>query len=617
MKKIFTFLLLVCAISAQAVTYYVNPSHPNASDSNWGDDPEHPWATLNISSWIDDCTIMVSNGTYDMTVMGVTRAILGKNIEVIGESKTGVIIQGESDMDFNFGYNTHRFFKILTGANVTFQNATIKNLIFDGTLNMEENTTHTYGGAFEVEANATLNLKHVDVKNVKVYGGTVNSWGAGIMNNGTVNVDSCSFTNCYSTQGGAMYLASGSTSNITNTTFKGNGNPSGTEYDTYRFGGAFVLSLDPTVNIDKCYFESNFSLGTNAAGGVFMLRWGTDKVMNLSVTNSVFYDNKTAGAGAVLSTQAESSSSAATEMNINFTNCVFLKNQGCLQTTAYNNTISLPLNNSYQGTGNFVFINNTLFKNYNSGSTGQTTNARSIALGDNYMKYYLINNLMNDNEDELGNPVTGIYGLVLEGGYDVAPTRLTTMVAKGNVLNATGGAFSSVNFPDLSIEMCPECKNQTGQRLMRSQLQTDLVVPSEGLPYIPFTSSQDSVSVALNNGVNEYLLNGINIVPSADINGTGIDSDIKDAGAWEMIADGSSIHANSNLSNVIYPTIFSDFLYINTAVESVAIYNVSGRCIYQQKNPNSIISTTSLQPGLYIVKITTEGKDIIQKIIKK
>ncbi|MGC3978962.1 MAG: T9SS type A sorting domain-containing protein [Paludibacteraceae bacterium] len=303
-----------------------------------------------------------------------------------------------------------------------------------------------------------------------------------------------------------------------------------------------------------------------------------------------------------------------TELNIAFKNCVFYKNVGNVGYMQYNNTISLPTkSNNYLGKGRFVFVNNSLFGNYNSART----NTRSISIGDVKMEYYFINNLMNDNEKDDGTAQAETYGLVLEGGYSTAPANVIKMVTLGNVFNATGGAFSSVNYPDLDVSMNPDKKNVLGQKLMRTQQQTDLATSAIGVSYLYFTSSADSVSAALNNGVNEYLLDNVNIVPQTDILGNAISDLTRDAGVWEMQVNQTGIRQITKNSQIIYPNPFADVVNIKGSPERIEIYNIAGQCILKYDNPASSINVSELKSGSYIIKSVTDGNVMTQKAFKK
>lgn len=609
MKHLILLFLMMVSVATNATILYVNANHPAANDSNWGDTPESPWLTLNVASWNENDTIMVANGIYTLSA----RAFVNKNVTVIGQSKAGVIIQGQDDMSYNFNMTTSRFFSIGTGVVANLRNLTIKNMLYDWGNDGDDETNHSYGGAFELTTTSTLNLKNIHIKNIKIYGNGGNAWGGAVMNRGMLNADSTIFENCYATQGGAIYVSPGATANLTNCNFINNGNPEVIDYETFRFGGAICMTGSATVIADKCYFENNHT-EKNGWGGVVMVRYDADKKTTLHFTNTTFSNNKSSNAGSVLHCAANTAATVDTELDIAFKNCVFYKNIGNLVNSQFNNTVSLPGKANYTGKGQFVFVNNSLYGNFNP----TRTNVRSVYMGDVKMNYYIINNFMNDNETDEGTPQTGTFGFILEGSYNLPPVNVSTMVILGNVFNATGGSFSPINFPHLNNTEHPEMKNLTGQRLIRTQMQITLKQPQvSGVPYIDFTSSADSVSVALNNGVNEYLLGDVNIVPQTDILGNLISDGSRDAGAWEMQATATSLFKMGIKQLIAYPTPFSTDLYFTNNPDQVEIISTDGKSVIKQVHPEGKMDVSALQKGIYLIKTTKDGISGIQQSFKK
>ena len=66
-----------------------------------------------------------------------------------------------------------------------------------------------------------------------------------------------------------------------------------------------------------------------------------------------------------------------------------------------------------------------------------------------------------------------------------------------------------------------------------------------------------------------------------------------------------------------FVTILDDRIeYTNGVAKSITVYDLSGVALLKRSNTQSI-ETTSLQKGIYIVKLKLDGKDISQKFIKK
>ncbi len=68
----------------------------------------------------------------------------------------------------------------------------------------------------------------------------------------------------------------------------------------------------------------------------------------------------------------------------------------------------------------------------------------------------------------------------------------------------------------------------------------------------------------------------------------------------------------------VYPNPVSNMLHIQTSsiVSGVELYTISGRLVTRQNNSNSI-DMSQLASGMYLLKVTSEGQSITQKVIKK
>lgn len=77
----------------------------------------------------------------------------------------------------------------------------------------------------------------------------------------------------------------------------------------------------------------------------------------------------------------------------------------------------------------------------------------------------------------------------------------------------------------------------------------------------------------------------------------------------------------NNISGLnIYPNPANDFLHITTSangVKTVAIYDVVGKQVLNTTTANEVINVSSLNAGIYMVKITEEGKTATRKLVIK
>ncbi|MDX9748285.1 MAG: hypothetical protein RBT57_07260, partial [Paludibacter sp.] len=428
MKSIFiTILLSLMTISTFAVgtIVYVNQNSTAASDDNAGTSMESPWLTLNPSKWTDNMTIHIANGTYTISER---IAILNDNITMIGESRSGVILQSMDDVAFAAETTGNTLFQ-LSGKTVSFSTMTIKNV---------RNNILKLGGAFDVIAGGNLTLNDVTLTNLITAQGTWEGGGAIIVRGGTLNVENCTFEGCQSNFGGAIMsftnaTMSANTVNISKSRFINNLNPKLAFFTGTHYGGAINLTGEGTFNIDQCYFEGNQSkvntsnTGT-ATGGAIMVRLNPNVTSTLNVTNSVFYRNESDGAGSVLAIGGNGLNTSSV-FNLKLSNNVFYQNKGNVYSGTAANTLALN-SAGVMYTGNFILANNTFFQNYN---TDRATSA-SIVLQAMPVSAYFVNNLMNDNE---------VTGVTLYGLSCLAVTNSATLRRfKGNIFNHIGGALS-------------------------------------------------------------------------------------------------------------------------------------------------------------------------------
>ncbi|MGC3978963.1 MAG: hypothetical protein QM751_12500 [Paludibacteraceae bacterium] len=598
---IVAFFVFFLSAHSFAADVYVNQSHTNASDDNAGTDSAHPWATLNPSKWTDNMTVHISAGTYTITTK---IAIPATNVSLIGESRTGVVLQAMDDANFNTGTTSNTLFQV-SGKTASFTTMTIKNV---------RDNTEKLGGAFDVLQSGSLTLTDITFTNLITAQSTWSGGGAIIVRGGTLTVDNCLFDACQSNIGGAIMSFTNSSItdnniNISNTKFINNSNTRDVFFPNSHFGGAITFSGKGTFNLDKCYFEGNSSrLNTSnsgsGTGGSIMVRLDGGATSTLNITNSVFYKNESDGAGSVLCLGSNGVSSS-TVFNLNLTGNVVFQNKGNVYSGAEPNTIAL-YSSGVSYTGTFIIANNTFLQNNNTARA----NSKSITIGAMPVAAYFINNLMNDNEG-----ASNIYGLTA----DAVANSATLRRFKGNIFNHLGGALSvsdNTNYPDLYES---NSNSTNGNRSWVSntyqKVNTELTTPSVGVPYLKTLSG----AIGINFGVSTFDVNGNNVVPANDIRGKSIVGSSKDAGAFEydpaddigtavndlINETGKNFYYNSSQKTVVFEKKF----------ENVQLFQPNGNRLYNLSNIG-ILNVSNLPDGVYIVRTLEKGVFKSQKFIK-
>ena len=603
MKKNY-FLILLCAIStslfAVNTTVYVDQNNVLASDNNVGTDASSPWLTLNPAKWTNDMSIIIANGTY---TIATKIAIPTTNVTLIGASRTGVILQAMDDATFTAGTTGNTLFQ-LSGKAATFSTMTIKN-VRDNTLKL--------GGGFDIINGGSLTLTDVTLTKLITAQGGWSGGGAIMLRGGTFAADNCTFEACQSDMGGAIMTFTNSginpnVLNITNTRFINNSNPKEAFFTTDHFGGAIVFSGKGTFNLDKCYFEGNSSRvktdnsGT-AQGGAIMVRLDPGATSNLNIKNSVFYNNQSDKHGSVLQIGSNGVDVNAV-FNLNLTNNVLFQNQGGMVSGNWGLTLNLNKNNvNFQGL--YVIANNTFYKN------DITTLSQKYSVYVDGMPFgvYFINNLMNDNEGG------GNYGL---GSVAPAITNSATLRRfKGNIFNGIGGfsTADAVNYPELFESNSNGTNgNRTYVPNTWQKISTSLTVPGSGLPYL------ETQSGGLGNdfGVNEFLVNAVNVVPATDIRGYGRNGST-DAGAFELGGVNLTTFINEFNQSLdkgfTYNAVSKTLTFIN-AKENVQIYNLNGVRLLNINN-STMLNVSEFMNGVYVLRITDKGKISNHKFVKR
>ena len=598
-RSVFILLFLASVLQTFAVTnVYVDTNNVAADDANAGSDPALPWKTLNPTKWADDMVLYIANGTYTIS----TKIGIVNNVTLIGESRTGVILQAMDDAAFSAGTTGNTLFQ-LSGKTASFRTMTIKN-VRDNTLKL--------GGAFDILQSGNLTLTDITLTKLVSAQSTWSGGGAIMVRGGTLTVDSCIFEACQSNFGGAIMTYTNSTINpnqvsISNSRFINNANPYDSFFTGSHFGGAITFSGKGTFTIDKCYFEGNQSkLNTSntggGTGGVIMVRLDAGATSSLNITNSVFYKNESDGAGSVMAL-GNNGLNASTVFNLNLSNNVIFQNKGNVYSGSAPNTLAFYSGGGVQYTGTFILANNTFFQNYNR------ANSSSISVEGMPVSVYFVNNLMNDNQS---SEVT-VWGLSCSSVANSATLRRF----KGNIFNHLGGSLSvsdATNYPDL-FESNSNSNNGNRSWISNTyqKVAADLTVPATGLPYLETQAG----GFGINFGVDEFLVNSVNIVPATDIRGKRR-SGVTDAGAFEF--------AGVDFTTAIHDFIDKkeNFMYYNSGIQTlnfnkpaglIQIFNLNGTCVLKTTN-TSVINISGLINGIYLVRVVESEITKTQKFVK-
>lgn len=244
-------VLFFCMSTISANEVYVNTTgNDDTGDGSAG----NPYLTIQkgISSIQDNGTLKIGNGKY--SGVNNTNITIDRNMNIIGESQAGTIIDGE---------NLNRIFFIPSGVNVNIYNLTFIN------------GNNTGSGA--IQNNGTLTVNNcIFTSNTAGWNGTSTNYGGAINNQGTLTVNNSIFNNNDARVGGAIYNSPYATLNVNNSIFTNNAGKLGgaiynhgtsfvksstfTDNTAVRGGAIFNLNYDQLLDVDNCIFTNNNAL---------------------------------------------------------------------------------------------------------------------------------------------------------------------------------------------------------------------------------------------------------------------------------------------------------------------------------------------------------------------
>jgi hypothetical protein len=513
MKKsiLLSVLMLIPFLLMGQTIYYVNPSHPGASNSNPGTDLNLPWMDLNQNSWTDGCIVKVSAGVYTPSSSNLN------NITIEGTNANDVIIEGMTDDEFNSGtVFTLRPFTVSSSYFATFKNVTIKNFRLDP----EEASTNNDGGFCKVASGGLLNFEDVIVKNIK--------WqkfdGGAIFSQGSLNLSGSTFDNCVARKGGAIYAAADGSVILKNCKFINN-NTIDDLVDEYKNGAAITVQTSTgNLSVDSCYFENNRvdapKKNKVIAGGAIALGMGEGYNITAIIKNSTFNNNFNYSTGAAIATYQASAIKTTASFNLDIRNCTFLNNQS--NQTSSGNTINLYGAADLKYEGKFTLVNNTFLNNNNGNSK-----MKGIFSNDHAIDFTFINNIFLDAPKAQPSDKAGVGNSIVINIQTDGTSKIKSVICRNNIIDKWGGTISSTLFPEW---MSSETNNQTGKYNDEVLLNIFLTLPlSTSVSYLALQGG----SIAIDAGLDSYVQNSIEMIPAKDIRGIPIKGAHKDVGAFE------------------------------------------------------------------------------------
>ena len=550
MKKItiltYLFIIFACFISTAQTTVYVSASGSGDGTSEASPLGDFGNALNQITSEGDKLVII---GTISLEGINLTSKSFAFTIEGLDTSST---FEGDG--------GTSRLFTIngATSANVTFKNLTFS-----------DNNTTLAGGAVLFNNNGGAS---VTFENCTFSGNSVtNGAGGGVIYsaNGNLTITDCVFENNTSSDEGGAIVANSGTITITNTIFKTNSAASkggaiyttngdftisgSTFYDNETTGAGggsafYVAGSVSTNSITKCTFFQNTTANTNQDYGTIRTDNG-----NTTVTNSLFYDNKT-----------NNNTGGYSDWG---------SGPGGTQTfnTSIAQWISTNVDNQDEGTGSITGI---------KGGGGTAANLTSSNLAFNATSGYVEYNTVVEGIDSPidfgsdGNDV-GAWN----SGLTLLPPDTTAPV-----ITVTGDNPASVELGDTYTDAGATAD---GGETVTSTGTVDTTTVGE------YTITYSATDAANNTGTATRTVN----VVDTSLSTLDTKNEMKDI--------------------VVYPNPTSTSLTINGNKNyDLKIFNTLGQVLLQINDTNTI-DVSSLSNGVYLINITDGIKSITKRFTKQ
>ena len=242
----------------------------------------------------------------------------------------------------------------------------------------------------------------------------------------------------------------------------------------------------------------------------------------------------------------------------------------------------------YQGIGNEVMSISLDYKLELYPSFGGPSNAVGISLTDNNNSLVLSTRIYNQQ-------------VIIDGLTNPSTTFSPTL---------TGNGYSDDNWYRLSLEISKVATNKFSLTIKVFNLgQNGQSVPSQVLSH---TVQGFNYSFLPTNLLNVNLFGGwwgdVRYIDNFSIYG------FKNGSNCQSL----SVNENKNLNHDnIYPNPFSDYIYVQDSYKKIEIYELSGKLLKSFEKPNEKVDLSTLEKGIYLIKMYKVNDILTEKIIKK
>lgn len=487
-----------------------------------------------------------------------------KNISI---NANGLIIQVESPSGSNY-----RVFNVGESTPVTLlvDNAILKGGNLTGNNTTDAKDLANCGGSVLVNMYATLIMKNSFVVN-----GLGNYAGGIYAAENTVLY----LNNCYFAGNEATTNNAGAVYNLGEATIEG----CLFEANKSALDGAALTSNKTYTTIRNCVFYGNESAGSTSAnnGGAYF-NTGSASSTLATVENCTFYENAALNKGG----GAYTASGGAKGI---FTNCTFYGNH----------------NNSATGAG-AIYLRNSTLTLVNCTVTGNYTVENGTGGGINISttspKLNLVNSIVAYNYRGTTPDDVYVNAGAANGTNNVVGASTGTALDNAVSFSYSPESYLFAEYSTIEGRKIPVLKDNGGILCQGEAIKTVALIEYGG----------DVMSVAMETGA--PTADGYTI-PDTDQRGYLRNTTFPCVGAYEL-GGTTAVEETSFASLKIYPNPAKDFIEINHAetITAVEIITLSGQRITSLSFPGNRISLNGVNPGIYILNITTAQGMQSQKI---